>query len=187
MIEWAFSLVQTFYWIALATWFGGLMFVVLAAPVVFSVVKESRPILPEVLSVNLENEHGNLLAGGIVGGVLRQLSTVFLFCAGALGVMLVVQWFVMGASNANRLGYVVRCTLFVACLALSLYDRHVLWPKVWRHRQEYIDNADDPDTANAAKDDFDRYQRESLRVLVVTLVLLSLMIVFSAGITPRLM
>jgi putative copper export protein len=183
----AFQLVQTLYWIALATWFGGLMFVAIAAPVVFSVVKESRPILPEVLSVNLENEHGNLLAGGIVGGVLRQLSTIFLFCAGAIGVMLVVQWFVMGDSTANRIGYVVRCTLFLACLGLSLYDRYALWPKVWRYRQEYVDNADDPDVANEAKDNFDRYQKESLRILVVTLVLLSLMIVFSAGITPRLM
>ena len=41
----AFPLVQTLYWLALATWFGGVMFVAIAAPIIFRTVRESRPTI----------------------------------------------------------------------------------------------------------------------------------------------
>ena len=58
-----FQLVQIVYWLALATWFGGVLFVAIAAPAVFRTVRENNPVLPHVLSVNLEGQHGTLLAG----------------------------------------------------------------------------------------------------------------------------
>ena len=49
----AFTFMQILYWLALATWFGGLLFIAVAAPVIFRTIHESDPILPTVLSVNL--------------------------------------------------------------------------------------------------------------------------------------
>lgn len=182
----AFQLVQTIYWLALSTWFGGVLFIAIAARVIFRTVRESNPILPNVLSVNLENEHGSLLAGGIVGNLLRLLSTIQLGCAGAILLMLVAQWFVMGDTRMNISHGIIRGVLFVAAVALVAYDRWVVWPKAWRYRQEYVEHADEPEVANPAKEQFDRYHRESVTVLTAILGVLSLMVVFSAAVTPAL-
>ena len=70
---------------------------------------------------------------------------------------------------------------------LLVYDWRVIWPKTWKYRQEYIDHADDPDVANPALDQFDRYQAESLRTLMIITCLLLGMILFSAVIQPSLL
>ena len=51
---------------------------------------------------------------------------------------------------------------------------------MWKYRQEYLDHADEPDIANPALDQFDRYQTESLMILRNILCLLIGMIIFSA-------
>jgi len=180
----AFQLVQTLYWLALSTWFGGVLFVAVAAPIIFRTVRESNPILPTVLSVNLENQHASLLAGGIVGNILKAMSRVQLGCAGVLLPVQVLQWLVMDRSMGNTIHGLLRLVFFVAAMALVLYDRYVTWPKVWKYRQEYIDHADEPDVANPAKDQFDRYHNESMWMMFVVLILLSLIIVFSTMISP---
>jgi hypothetical protein len=181
----AFQLVQTFYWLALATWFGGVLFVAVAAPIVFRTVREANPILPHVLSVNLENQHASLLAGSIVGNILRVLSGIQLGCAAVVLLMLLSQWLVMDLNPRNVLAGIIRSTLLAGAMVFVLYDRYVVWPKVWRFREEYIEHADEPDVANPAKDQFDRYHRLSVWLMFVTLVLLSLMIVFSTTVTPN--
>src|SRR3954454_21167129 len=60
-----YQIVQIVYWLALATWFGGVLFVAISAPVILRTVRENNPILPHVLSVNLEGQHATLLAGSI--------------------------------------------------------------------------------------------------------------------------
>src|SRR5687768_16400648 len=181
-----FLVVQTFYWLALSTWWGGAFFVAVMAPVVFRTVREANPILPTVLSVNLENQHGSLLAGSIVGNMLQMLSTITIACAAIILVMLIGQWFVMETGGIRTALFVLRCTVFVAIVGLAAYDRFAIWPKTWRFRQEFIDHADEPEVANPAKEQFDRYHRESLTVLFIILALLSLMVVFSALVQPRL-
>jgi hypothetical protein len=180
-----FQLVQTIYWASLSTWFGGVLFVALAAPVVFRTVREFNPILPTVLSVNLENEHGSLLGGAIVGNILRMLSGIQLGCAAAVALSMIGQWFVMSDITANRISSLIRAVLLVGAAGMVAYDRWMLWPKMWDARQEYIDHADEPDLANPAKDEFDALHRESVRVLFIILGLLSLIVVMGAGITPR--
>ena len=54
-----------------------------------------------------------------------------------------------------------------------------------RHRQEFIDHADEPEVANPAKDEFDRGQRRSVTLLMAVLFLLLGIILFSGNITPR--
>ncbi len=49
-----FQLIQIVFWLALSTWFGAVLFIAVAAPIIFRTVRESNPVLPMVLSVNLE-------------------------------------------------------------------------------------------------------------------------------------
>src|SRR5437763_12658227 len=94
-----FQIVQIIYWIALSVWFGSVMFIALAAPVIFRTVQENNPILTNVLSVNLEGQHGTLLAGTIVSNLIQRLLSVELICGGALLLMLIVQPFVIDLSR----------------------------------------------------------------------------------------
>ena len=180
-----FQLVQVVYWLALATWFGGVLFVAMAAPSIFRTVRESNPVLPHVLSVNLEGQHGTLLAGSIVGGLLARLARVQLICGAALLLALIAHFFLANMTGSNRTAAIIRTALFVAAAAISLYDGWLLWPQVWRHRQEFIDNADEPDVANPARELFDRGQRRSVALLMAVLFLLLGVILFSGNITPR--
>jgi hypothetical protein len=181
-----FQLVQIVYWLALATWFGGVLFVAMAVPAVFRTVGESNPVLPHVLSVNLEGQHGTLLAGSIIGAMVARLARVQLICGAALLLTLIAHFFLADLTGANRTAAVIRMALFFAAAAISLYDAWVVWPQAWRHRQEFIDNADEPDVANPARDLFDRGQRRSAALLTAVLFLLLGMILFSGNISRRL-
>src|SRR6478736_4360183 len=126
-----FQLVMIVYWLALATWFGGVLFVALAAPVVFKTVGEAKPILPGVLSVNLDGQHGTLLAGSIVGDLLKRLSQVEVGCAAVGLVMLILQPLVVDVRETNFTAYVLRLGMFVGAAGVMAYNRWVLWPRIW--------------------------------------------------------
>ena len=174
-----FQLVQIIYWMALATWFGGVLFLAISAPIIFRTVGESNPVLPHVLSVNLEGQHSTLLAGTIVGNLIHRLMRVELACAAALAVTIAVQW----AKNwQEHPAAMVRTGLFVTAVLLAAYDALVIWPQISKHRRQYIDHADEPEIANPAREQFDRYHRRSVLLLMILLTLLLGMIVFSTSI-----
>jgi len=187
-----FQLVQIVYWIGLSTWFGGVMFIALCAPIIFRTVRENNPILTDVLSVNLEGQHGTLLAGTIVSNLIQRLLSVELVCAGAILVSLIVQPFIIDMTSgtgehplsSSRGAAIIRSVFFLLAAAIVLYDWLIVWPKVSKYRKEYIDHADEPETANPAKDNFDREQQRSLSLLMGRVAMLLAMILFSANISP---
>ena len=178
-------IVQIVYWLALATWFGGVLFVTIAAPVILNTLRDSKLILPTVLSVNLENQHATLLGGSIVANLVERLSRIEVACAIALALAIVAQWASLWRSLALP-GVLVpanlRTALFLAAVAFAVYHSRVLWPRLMAKRQAFLDHADEPEVANPAKDEFDRYQRESVTILMIQVALLLGMILFSAGI-----
>lgn len=176
-----FQIVQTLYWLALSTWFGGALFVAMAAPIVFRTVREADPLLPTVLSVNLDGQHGTLLAGSIVANLLESLLRIELLCAGALLIAISAQWFLIDLGS-GWMAAVIRSMLYLAAVGIVLYNWRVLGPRVARHRDEFIEHADDPEIANPAKDRFDRAHRDSVTLLAVELALLLGMVLLSAGI-----
>lgn len=180
-----FQLVQIVFWLALATWFGSVLFVAVAAPVVFRTIRDSNPVLPHVLSVNLEGQHGTLLAGEIIGNILSRLARLQLACAAAVLLAILAQFFLADLAGANRTAAIIRTALYLAAAGVALYDSFALWPQVWKHRREFIDHADEPEVANPAKDRFDAGQRRSLVLLMAVLFLLLGVILFSGNITPR--
>ena len=181
-----FQFVQIAYWLALSTWFGAVLFVALAPPVILRTMRETKPVLPDVLSVNLEGQHGTLLAGAIVGNLLTPLVRLQLACAGVLFFALAGQWFLIDLHGANIVPPILRSALYVAAVVLFVYDWRVTWPRTWKYRQDYIDHADEPDIANPALDQYDHYQAESLRTLMIVTCLLLGIILFSANIREAL-
>jgi hypothetical protein len=180
-----FPVIQIAYWLALATWFGGLLFVAIAAPVVFRTVRDADPTLPKVLSVNLDGQHATLLSGTIVGNILESLRRVQLICAGILLLAILGQWFFIDRNDKEQLvGAIVRTALYLGAVAMLLYDWRVVWPRIQQYRNEYIDHADEPDVANPAKENFDRYHQESVTIVGIMLLLLLGMILFSGNIRP---
>jgi hypothetical protein len=67
---------------------------------------------------------------------------------------------------------------------LVFYDWRFVWPRIDEHRKKYIDHADEPEIANPARDLFDRFQRESMLLLMGVVALLLGMIVFSTTMSP---
>ena len=175
-----FDLVQILYWLSLSTWFGGVLFIAIAAPIVVRAVRESNPVMTSVLSVNLEGQHGTLLAGSIIGQIMAVLVRVEVACAAMLAVALIGHWVMLPRTGNQLVMQIVRTALFVAAVALLLYQWRVVWPRMWKHRQEYIDHADEPDIANPALDEFERYQNELANVLIMLLAVLLGMILFGA-------
>jgi len=177
-----FDLIQIIYWLALATWFGGVLFIAFAAPIIMRTIRDDKPILPGVLSVNLEGQHGTLLGGTVVGRIVEALFRIELVCAAVLLLALIAQWIVLHPIGRNLVPPLVRTALYVGAVALLIYHWRILWPRLWNRRQEYIDHADEPEVANAALEQLDRLQGESAMVLLFLVTLLLGMIVFSANI-----
>jgi hypothetical protein len=177
----AFMFIQFLYWLPLATWFGGVMFVTVAAPIIFRTIRESDPTLPMVLSVNLEGQHATLLAGSIVANLLATTMRIQLACAAVLLLAFIGQWVVLFHLQLGSL--LIRSALFLIAIVLLIYDWKVVSPRIFKFRQEYIDHADEMEVANAAKEQFDRYHRESITVLMIELFALLGLVLFSAGIS----
>lgn len=177
-----FTFVQIFYWLALATWFGAVLFVTMAPPIILRTVRESNPILPGVLSVNLDGQHGTLLSQSIVARLMGPLHRIEVACAIALLVTIVGQWLILRPTGVQVTDPAIRSVLFAAAAGFLVYDWRFVWPRMWKHRQLYLDNADNPDVANPALDRFDRSQRESLTILFITFALLLALIVCSVNI-----
>lgn len=175
-----FQIVQIVYWLALATWFGGVLFVAMSAPVIFRIIRENQPVLPTVLSVNLENQHATLLAGSIVAELLSMLRRMEFTCAIALMIAIVGQWLI---DPQHILTSAVRSALYLAAVGFAFYDWRFVAPRIREYRAEYIEHADEPEVANPAKEQFDRYHREGVTVLSVILFLLLGMVLFSADIS----
>src|SRR5205814_2358187 len=116
----AFPLVQTLYWIALSTWFGGVLFIAIAAPIIFRTIKDANPILPTVLSVNLEGQHASLLAGTIVANLIAQLVTIEIVCAIALLPGIIGHWILTDISQQNWILPLVRTAMYAALVGFIL-------------------------------------------------------------------
>lgn len=180
-----FQIMQTAYWLALATAFGGVLFVAMAAPVIFRTVREANPLLPTVLSVNMEGQHGTLLAGTLMMQLLNQLWRVMIVCGAVLAICLVVQFFTIDLQGSNYIAALLRCGLFLGAVGVMIYDRLVVWPAVEKQRQTYLDHADEPEVANPARDEFDRLQQVSVTMLMLLIGALLGLVLFSVSILPR--
>ena len=181
-----FQLVQIAYWLSLATWFGGAIFVAIAAQVIHRTVREANPVLPNVLAVNLDSQHATLLSGTIVSNLLQRMTSIELVCGGVLMVASIAQAFLIDLdADANRMAATMRGGMLLGAVGLVVFHWLAVWPKIETFRKQYIENADNPEIANPARDQFDREQKTSLTVMMGVLFLLLGMILFSGNIAPK--
>src|SRR5579862_6572629 len=118
-----FTISQVIYWLGLATWFGGVLFIAMSAPVIFRTVRGEKPLLPGVLSVNLENQHADLLAGTVVANLLAMLWRMQIACAAAVLVGLVGQWALGDRSEpSRRFEVILRSALFILAVIFAVYE-----------------------------------------------------------------
>ena len=179
-----FQIVQIIYWLTLSTWFGGVLFFAIAAPIIFQTVREANPVLPLVLSVNLEAAHGNILAGSIITNLLAFFGKIQLFCGGILLLTSIGQLFVIDLADRNLVAAILRISMIAAATALALFDRLAVRPRLFQYRQEYLDKADEPDIAKVARENFDREHHRSETLLMAIFFLLLGTVLFSANISP---
>jgi hypothetical protein len=179
-----FQIIQIIYWLLLSSWFGGVLFFAVAAPVIFQTIRQANPVLPDVLSVNLESAHANLLAGSVIANLLAFLGKIQIAAGALLLLTSVGQFFVIDLVDRNLIAAILRMVLIAAALAIAIFDRFVVSPKLFRYRQEYVDQADDPEVAHAAKENFNREHRRSESLLMATFFLLLGTVLFSANISP---
>ncbi|HSU69344.1 MAG TPA: hypothetical protein VLJ39_20835 [Tepidisphaeraceae bacterium] len=172
---------QIVYWLALATWFGGVVFIAVSAPIILRTVRESDPTLPTVLSVNMEGQHGTLLGGMIVSNLVTMLLRVELVCAAVLAATIAAQW---AYHVQDWPAAFIRTACYLGAVVLAVYDWRVVWPRITKAREQYIEHADEPEIANPARDQFNRSQRESMLLLMLVVAALLGVIVFSATISP---
>src|SRR6266480_904623 len=116
-----FTFVQIVYWLALAIWFGAVLFVMFAPMIILRTVREHNPLLPNVLSVNLEGQHGTLLAGSIIGQLVQPLLIIELFCDGALLITIILQWIILRPTGMLIIELALRSALYVAATSLLIY------------------------------------------------------------------
>ncbi|MFT3784874.1 MAG: DUF4149 domain-containing protein [Tepidisphaeraceae bacterium] len=173
------QLFQTAYWAALATWFGSAMFVALAIPIIFRVVRDADPTLPRVLYVNLDGQHSTLLAGEIVSGLLRALHRIGVAAAAVILVTFVTIVLLAPPAGTARVEAMLRAVLLIGAIVANVYDWRVLGPRLASNRRKFIDNADNPDVANPALEQYDHDQREAAFLLYLQVALLLGTILFS--------
>lgn len=178
-----FQLVQIVYWLALATWFGAVAFLAIAWPIVVRTLRQRNPVLPDVLSVNIDGQHGVLLSGEIISAVQAALSRIELGCAIALLLAFIGQFFVTDF-RGEGITMILRAALYLGALGFYLYQWLSVWPAVQRFRTEFVENADDPEKANVAIERIGHYYQQAISALGIMFVLLLGLIIFSAGITP---
>ncbi|QOV89980.1 hypothetical protein [Humisphaera borealis] len=177
----AFDIVQLIYWLLLSAWFGLVLFGAMASPAIFKTVQEADPTLPTVLSVNLDGQHGALLAMTINAQILTRLLWLQLVCAGGLLVSIAIQWFLAGRSEQAIFINALRSALLLAAIGLLIYGWRSVWPRMAEQRRTYIDNADDPEVALPARDQLTRLYRESEIVQLALATVLSALILFSTS------
>ena len=164
----AYRLVAGCYWLFLGTWFGALVMLVIAAGITFATVRSYQPTLrAEPYARLTDAEPDRVLAGGIVGNVLRGLAVVQVICALALGACLLLQCTILRPHLAVPVGDWRNC-LRIALIALPtlvlILDLTVVSPRIWRLREVMYD----PDQPSAARTTahaaFGRYHKASERL-----------------------
>ena len=179
-----FPVLMWIFWLSLSTWFGCVLFVAIAAPIIFRVTREYKPTLPLVLSVNLENQHADLLGAMIVSALMSVLIRIELCCAVGVFIGIAGQWLLTDSrASGVVLAMVLRSCLLVAAGTMAIYKWRVLWPRINMNLKQYLDHADEPDIANPAKDRFEKDDRENVNVLMITLVMLLGLVLYSSNVT----
>jgi len=180
----AYQAVQIFYWLVLSVWLGGLVFLAIAAPVIFRTIRRLDVRSGRHSDPSLDEEHTSIVAGEIVGMLLARLAQMQAICAGLLLVLMIAQVLLIDLTGPNLTAMMVRVAIWAALVAVLLYEWRIHYPRTWRLRERFLEETADPEAANAAREAFDREHRRSEQLFMLIIFLLIGMVMLSANITP---
>lgn len=183
-------LVWAAYHLALGTWFGAMVMLVIAAAITFKTVAAYQPTLStppwgELSDLETAPKYPlsvRILAGGIVGNVLKGLAVVQAICAVLVVLCAALQWAFGwtggGWANLARMG------LLAVPIVVLVADVTVISPRVWRHRQVMYDPARPGEERLVAKAAFDRLHKLNERLVGAAALSLAAALVVSAWTLP---
>jgi hypothetical protein len=174
------TVIAIFYWLALAAWFGSVLFVAATTAIIHRTVEEADPTLPTVLSVNLEGRHAALLGGRIVGDLLSRLWTIEVLAMLVLAITTLGEWLYVLNGGRDVLLPAVRTVLLVAAGVAAWYGNRHLRSKAEAHRDQYVEVADDPEASQAEAEQFNAAQANASSMLVFELGALAGLVLFTA-------
>jgi hypothetical protein len=151
----AYRWTSGFYQLFLGLWFGAIVMLVFAAAITFATVRGELPQWTETQQ--------NILAGGIVGNVIRNgLTMIQLTCAVVVAVCMLLQAVVFG--DRLRHGWLnrLRVALIAIPIVIVITDVAYISPTMHTLRQGMHDQANANRDADKAA--FDRYHKLSERI-----------------------
>ena len=86
-----YQAVQILYWLVLSGWFGALLFIVVAAPVIFRVVRKLEVRSGLYADPSLDDDQTSIVAGEIVGTMLARLAQIQMLCGIILLPLMIAQ------------------------------------------------------------------------------------------------
>ena len=173
----AYRLVQAFYWLCLGTWFGAIVMLIVAAPIVFATARGLEPTLHQPPYDQFPAQAADVLAGGTVGGMLVGLGVIQTVCAAGVLVCLGLQCMVWPARIAGGVRSplnLLRIGLLLGPMLLLAVDRLVITPQLGQYQQaSYTTGLAETERAEARKQ-FDHLHNLDVRVVSTAVVMLLL-------------
>jgi hypothetical protein len=180
-----YQTVQIFYWLVLAIWLGGIVFLAIAAPVIFRTVRRLDVRSGKYTDPNLIDEQTAVVAGEVVGMLLARLGQVQMVCATALLPLMIAQLVVADMSGTNFMAAILRFVLWAVAVGLLLYEWRSHYPRTWELRRRFLADAGDPEKADGSRAAFEREHRRSEQLFLAMICIVIGMVMLSANITPR--
>lgn len=156
-----FRLTQGVYWLSLGAWFGAVVMLVIAAAITFGTVRQFHPALglEPYNHPSLVDRAAPILAGSVVGNMLKGLALIQSVCAASVIGCVVLQCTVFREHiQGGMRGWpnLLRVVLIAGPIAILAADRLVLTPRVWEQRNAMYDQNTSDEARSTAKGRFDR-------------------------------
>lgn len=173
-----FRLVQGCYWLALGTWVGALVMLAIAAAVTFRTVRDYQPLLqkPPYNQPALADRAVPILAGGVVGNMLRALAVLQIICAAVVGTCIGLQstlWRDQLEGGAAGWPNLVRVGLLALAVSALAVDQRWITPRIWAHREVMFDPDETAEVRAASQTAFNRLHKLDERVVGASVWLLA--------------
>ncbi len=171
------QLVLVLYWLSLSTWFGGVLFIAMAVPVIVRTMKESDD------ASGLDEDRRVLLTGTVIENLFAALVRIEALCAGVLLILIIAQWILIGLhGGAVLITGIIRSAVFLGAAILTIYQWRVLEPRAVKLRRELVASVDNPEALDPARRQFEQHSQEIYTLLAIQGFLLMGMILFSVSI-----
>ena len=180
-----YQAVQILYWLVLCIWLGGMIFLAVAAPIIFRVVRRLDVRSGRHTDPNLIDEQTSVVGGEIVGTLLARMGQVEMLCATVMLPLMIAQLFLIDLAGTNFIAAMLRFGLFAVALALLTYEWRLHYPRTWELRRRLLANAGEPDKANPLREAFEREHRRSEQLFLAMICVVVGMVMLSANILPR--